>query len=113
GWKDGVTFLGSADGTFAVSIATIVITSALVALGMAGYARIQRWSFYIGLGALALMFVLMLVSSQETFNVAGAYDAPVAQGAAQTTDTTPTDLAPFGFGAGTLLLIPFMLFAFL
>src|SRR5690242_684738 len=37
GWKAGVDFFGTADGTFVVSIATIVITSGLVALGMAGY----------------------------------------------------------------------------
>jgi APA family basic amino acid/polyamine antiporter len=122
GWKDGVAFFGTADGTFVVSIATIVITSALVALGMAGYARIQKWSFYIGLTALGLMFVLMLISSQDSFKaafdregqalfgVSGAYDATIAQGAAQTTNATPTDLGPFGLGGGTLLLIPFMLF---
>jgi amino acid transporter len=122
GWTDAVTFLGTADGTFAVSIATIIITSLLVALGMAGYARIQRWSFYIGLVALALMFVLMLISSQDAFKaafdregqslfgVSGAYDATIAQGAAQTTNATPTNLDALGFGGGTLLLIPFMLF---
>ena len=43
---------------------------ALVALGMAGYARIQRWSLYIGLIALAVMFILMVVSSQDTFKAA-------------------------------------------
>ena len=122
GMTDAVTFLGSADGTFAVSIATIVITSALVALGMAGYARIQRWSFYIGVIALVAMFVLMAVTSQESFKaafdreamslfgVSGGYDATIAQGAAQTADATPKDLGPLGFGGGTLLLIPFMLF---
>ena len=122
GWRDAVTFLGTADGTFAVSIATIIITSLLVALGMAGYAKIQRWSFYIGLAALGVMFVLMLISSQDAFKaafdregqalfgVSGAYDATLAQGAAQTENSTPTDLGPLGFGGGTLLLIPFMLF---
>ena len=48
-----------------MSIVTIIITSGLVALGMAGYARIQRWCLYIGLVGLALMFVLMLVSTQD------------------------------------------------
>jgi APA family basic amino acid/polyamine antiporter len=122
GWSDAVTFLGSTDGTFVVSIATIVITSLLVALGMAGYARIQRWSFYIGIVALGVMFVLMLISSQDQFKAAfdreaqslfgvtGGYDATIAQGAEQTANTTPTDLGPLTFGGGTLLLIPFMLF---
>ena len=123
GWKDGVTFFGSADGTFAVSIATIIITSALVALGMAGYARIQRWCLYIGLIALALMFVLMALSSQEAFkaafdresqalfNVPGAYDATVAQAAAEPgLEYAGSNFDGFGFGPGTLLLVPFMLF---
>jgi basic amino acid/polyamine antiporter, APA family len=122
GWKDAVTFLGTSDGTFAVSIATIIITSLLVALGMAGYARIQRWSFYIGVVALVLMFVLMAISSQDQFKaafdregqslfgVSNAYQGTLDQGAAQTTNATPADLGPLGFGGGTLLLIPFMLF---
>jgi len=120
GWQDGVTFFGTADGTFVVSIATIVITSALVALGMAGYARIQRLSLYIGLGALAVMFILMLVSSQATFQaaydreaqsifgVSNAYQATIDQAAAQ--GYTGSELNPTGFGTGTLLLVPFMLF---
>ena len=37
---------------------------------MAGYARIQRWCLYVGLIALALMFVLMIVSSVDTFKAA-------------------------------------------
>jgi basic amino acid/polyamine antiporter, APA family len=123
GWQEGVTFFGSADGTFAVSIITIVVTSALVALGMAGYARIQRWSLYIGLGALAVMFVLMLVSSQEAFKA--AYDREVLQmfrvnqAYASTINQAESDpasayagseLDPLGVGPGTLLLVPFMLF---
>ena len=120
GWKDGVDFFGTADGTFVVSIATIVITSALVALGMAGYARIQRWCLYVGLGALALMFILMLVSSQETFQAAydregqalfgvpNAYQATIDQGTAQ--EVTGGAFDGIGYGAGTLLLVPFMLF---
>src|SRR5438477_5133651 len=44
GWSDGLTFFTSSAGTFVVSLVTIVLASGLVALGMAGYARIQRWS---------------------------------------------------------------------
>jgi len=120
GWMDGVTFFASHDGTFAVSIFTIVVTSGLVALGMAGYARIQRLCLYIGLGALAVMFILMLVSSQETFKAAydregqalfgvpNAYQATIDQGTAQGVVGGAFD--GFGFGAGTMLLVPFMLF---
>jgi basic amino acid/polyamine antiporter, APA family len=123
GWQEGVTFFGTPDGTFVVSIATIVITSALVALGMSGYARIQKWSFYVGLIALAVMFVLMLVSSQDTFKAAydreaqsmfgvpNAYQATIDQAAAEPGfEYAGSELDPLGFGPGTLLLIPFMLF---
>jgi APA family basic amino acid/polyamine antiporter len=123
GWTDGVNFFGTADGTFAVSIFTIVVTSLLVALGMAGYARIQRLSLYVGLGALAVMFVLLLVSSQEAFQaaynreaselfgVSNAYQATIDQAASDpASGYTGSELNPFGFGEGTLLLIPFMLF---
>jgi basic amino acid/polyamine antiporter, APA family len=123
GWQDGVTFFSSHDGTFVISIATIVITSGLVALGMAGYARIQRWCLYIGLAALALIVVLMLISSVDTFkvaydreaqslfNVSNAYQATIDQAASDPASAyTGSELDPFGFGGGTLLLVPFMLF---
>jgi basic amino acid/polyamine antiporter, APA family len=120
GWKEGVDFFGTADGTFVVSILTIVITSALVALGMAGYARIQRWCLYIGLGALAVMFILMLVSSQDTFKaaydreaqslfgVSNAYQATIDQGTAQ--EVAGGDVNDFSIGGATFALVPFMLF---
>ena len=120
GWKAGVDFFGTADGTFAVSIFTIVVTSALVALGMAGYARIQRWCLYVGLAALAVMFILMLVSSVDTFKaaydregqalfgVSNAYQATIDQGTAQ--GVNGGDAGNFGLGGATFALVPFMLF---
>src|SRR5947207_1851770 len=56
GWTDGSTFFATNDGTFAVSLFTILIASGAVALGMAGYARIQRWCLWIGVGALVVIF---------------------------------------------------------
>ena len=120
GWTDGVTFFASHDGTFAVSIITIVVTSGLVALGMAGYARIQRWCLYVGLGALAVMFILLIVSNVDSFKaaydrealsqfgVSNAYQATIDQGTAQ--GVTGGDFDGFGFGPGTFALVPFMLF---
>jgi len=120
GWKAGVDFFGTADGTFAVSIFTIIVTSALVALGMAGYARIQRWCLYIGLGALAVMFILLLVSSVDTFKaaydreaqslfgVANGYQATIDQGTAQ--EVAGGDINNFSIGGATFALVPFMLF---
>ncbi len=117
GSTDGVTFFSSANGNFVTSLIVIVLTTGLVSLGMAGYARIQKWSLYVGLIGLAVMFLLMLVSSQadfqtafdkassSLFGVTGAYNAVVTAGAGAN-----TDLAPFGIGSGTFVLIPFMMF---
>jgi amino acid transporter len=122
GWSDGLTFLSSQTGTFVVSIATIVIASGLVALGMAGYARIQRWSIYIGLAALGVMFILMAVSSQDSFKaafdregqslfgVSGAYQATIDNATANDGFVAGKSPLDFGLGSGTFLLLPFMMF---
>ena len=125
--SDGLSFFASENGILFVSIVTIILTSALVALGMAGYARIQKWCLYLGLVGLAIMFVLMLVSSQadfktafdraneNLFGISGAYDKTLADAAVN--DAWVTTLAPTDFGANfgdtllaTLAMIPFMLF---
>ncbi len=122
GWTDGSTFFASADGTFAVSIFTIIIASGAVALGMAGYARVQRWCIWIGLAILAVMFVLMLASSQDSFHAAfdkassslfgvpDAYNATIAN--ATTNDAFAAGGSPldFGLSSGTFLLLPLMMF---
>jgi basic amino acid/polyamine antiporter, APA family len=113
-------FFATGMGGFTASLIVCVLVTGLVALGMAGYARIQRLSFYIGLAALAVMLVLMLVSSREAFvaafdreaqnlfGVSGAYQATLDAEAGF--GYALEDLNPLAFGPGTLLLIPFMLF---
>ncbi len=127
GSTGGVDFFASNNGILFVSLVTIALTSALVALGMAGYARIQRWCLYAGLLGFALMVVLMLISSQADFKTAfdranlsmfgvqGAYDATIANAAA--IDGYTGSLDPFALGddigatlLATLAMIPFMLF---
>src|SRR6478736_1443782 len=122
GANDLLTFLGSQAGTFTVSIITIIIASGAVALGMAGYARIQRVSIYIGLIALAAMFILMIVSSQDTFKtafdregqslfgVSNAYQATIDNAVANDAFTPGGSPLDFGLGSGTWLLLPFMMF---
>jgi basic amino acid/polyamine antiporter, APA family len=124
---DGLSFFASQNGILFVSIVTIILTSALVALGMAGYARIQKWCLYLGLIGFAIMAVLMLISTQADFKVAfdranenlfgisGAYDKTLADAAVN--DLWVTTLAPTDMGANlsdtllaTLAMIPFMLF---
>jgi APA family basic amino acid/polyamine antiporter len=127
GSADGLSFFASENGILFVSLVTIVLTSGLVALGMAGYARIQRWCLYAGLIGFAIMIVLMAISSQADFKAAfdranlsmfgvqGAYDATIANAAA--VDGFTGSLEPFSFGddmgatfTATLAMIPFMLF---
>lgn len=113
-------FFATSNGVFAVSLIVIGLVTVLVALGMAGYARIQRLSLYIGLIAIGVMFLLMLISSQETFQAAFDREASALWGVSNAYQATIDaeagfgyvlgDLDPFGFGPGTLLLIPLMLF---
>jgi amino acid transporter len=117
----GVTeFLATSAGSFTISLLIIALVTVLVSLGMAGYARIQRWSFYVGLGVLALVMILMVVSSQDQFRAAFDREAAAlfgVQNAYQATLDAEAafgyefgGLEPFAFGAGTLALIPLMLF---
>ena len=127
GSAEGVDFFGSDNGTLVVSIIVILLTSGLVALGMAGYARIQRWCLYAGLIGFAIMAVLMVVSSQadfqaafdrassSLFGVSGAYEKTIADAAVN--DAFTGSLEPLAMGdnfgdtlMATLAMIPFMLF---
>ena len=127
GSQAGVDFFGSDTGTLVVSLIVIALTSWLVALGMAGYARIQRICLYLGLIGFAIMVVLMLVSSQDQFmaafdvanqrmfNVPGAYEKTLADAA--TNDAFVPTLAPLDMGAdlgatlgAAVVMLPFMLF---
>lgn len=122
GWTDGSTFFASNNGTFAVSLFTIIIASGAVALGMAGYARVQRWCLWIGLAVLAVMFALLLVSSQadfqkafdnassSLFNVSGAYQATIANATANDGFVAGGSPLNFGLSSGTFLLLPLMMF---
>lgn len=114
-------FLATSAGNFTISLIVIALVTALVALGMAGYARVQRWSFYIGLAVLGVVVVLMLVSSQDAFKAAFDREASslfgVSNAYQSTIDAETTfygapfpALDPLGFGPGTLALIPLMLF---
>jgi APA family basic amino acid/polyamine antiporter len=127
GLNGGVDFFGSDTGTLVVSLIVIALTSWLVALGMAGYARIQRICLYLGLIGFAVMVVLMLVSSQDQFKtafdtanqrlfgVAGAYDKTIADAAAN--DAFTGSLEPLAMGddimatlGAAVVMLPFMLF---
>ena len=122
GSADGVNFFSKPEGTLTVSIIVIVLTSLLVALGMAGYARIQKWCLYLGLAGFAIMVVLMVVSSQADFKTAfdranlamfdvpNAYDATLAASGSETLEPLSLGSDPGATVMTTLLLVPLMLF---
>src|SRR6266498_920732 len=61
---DGVTsFLGGNNGLFVVCLVTVALAGVLVSLGMETYAKIQKYCFYVGMVALALMLLVMLFGS--------------------------------------------------
>src|SRR6185312_671009 len=58
---DGLlTFLGKDIGLFTICVVTALLAGYLVSLGMEGYAKIQKYCFYLGIGALIVVFVVML-----------------------------------------------------
>ncbi len=121
-WNGGLTFLASKNGIFATSIGVILLAGFLVSLGMEGYAKVQRFCFYLGMAGLAVMLLIMLIGSrsgfhsafnQETASLFGAkgdvYKQTIAVGTKGNGYTAPgLSLSPF-LGP-SLLLIPLMVF---
>ncbi len=44
-----------------------VIAFIYIAIGMKAYARVQKFSFYVGMVGLAIVFVLLLIGNKESF----------------------------------------------
>ncbi len=119
GDPSGATWFATKTGIFVVCLITIALAGVLVSLGMAGYARIQKWCFYAGLVGFAVIVILLLVSSKSNFissfnteahkifGVNGAYGATMS-GATKSGYTSPA----FGFTplGASMLLVPMMMF---
>ena len=118
GHPSQAAWFASHNGTFVVTLITIALAGILVSIGMAGYAKVQKWCFYGGLLGAAIIVIVLLVSSKNSFitsfdaathriwGMSGAY-------AATSTDVAKTYTAPsMGFGplGPTMLLVPMMLF---
>jgi APA family basic amino acid/polyamine antiporter len=119
GSPSGAAWFGTRWGIFVVCLITIAIAGVLVSLGMAGYARIQKWCFYGGLVAFAVIVVLLLVNShasfvrsfnlegQKIFGVHNAYAATNAAAKKEGIVTYPIGIGPIG---QSMLLVPAMMF---
>jgi basic amino acid/polyamine antiporter, APA family len=115
----GAAWFGTHTGVFVVSLITIAIAGILVSLGMAGYARIQRWCFIGGMVGFAVIVVLLLVNSHanfissfnleahKIFGTSNAYNA--VNTAAHKIGYAPSKLG-FGPLGPTMLLVPFLMF---
>src|ERR687889_744491 len=117
GFDGAVAFFGQPGGVFTSSVIVALLASALISLGMRSYARIQKFCFYGGLVGLAIMLVILLVSSRADFVSAFNAEASQALGsggnAYQETVRAGEQAGGLPAGAGvypTLLLIPFLAF---
>jgi basic amino acid/polyamine antiporter, APA family len=121
-WGSVLTWLSSDTGVFVVCLGTSVLAGLLVALGMEGYARIQRACFYIGGAALLVMFVIMLFTSRGTFahhfnstssslfNTTGDTYSRTIAAAAKGGYVAPHHMGFSPFFGQSLLLIPILCF---
>src|SRR6266480_2446609 len=119
GSPSGAAWFGTNNGIFVVSLITIVLAGVLVSIGMAGYARIQKWCIYGGLIGFAVIVVLLLINShadfiasfnQESSKLFGVNHAYAATNAAAIKAGYHAPAMGFGPLGPTLLLVPNMMF---
>jgi basic amino acid/polyamine antiporter, APA family len=121
-WDGFLSALSSHNGIFLTSVGTIVLAGFLVSLGMEGYARVQKVCFYLGVGSLIVIFLIMLFGSkagfqsafnQESHDLFGAtgdvYTKTIRVGT-QGNGIPPMSLSFSPFFGASLLLIPFLAF---
>src|SRR6516165_2281117 len=115
----GAAWFGTKNGIFVVTLITIALAGLLVSIGMAGYARIQRWCIVGGLLGFLVVVALLLFNShaafvtafnregQSLFGVKNAYAATNAAAAKAGYTTHALGFGPLG---PTMLLVPYMMF---
>jgi amino acid transporter len=115
------TFFSSQTGVFVSCLIVLAFVSGVITLGMEGYAKIQRFCFWLGMGGLVVMLGLLLFSTHQGFIDAfnreagqlfgasgNAYQATIA---ASTKGGGPTGVGFGTFGiTSTFLLLPFLAF---
>jgi amino acid transporter len=113
------TFFASHTGVFVVTLITIVLAGVLVSVGMAGYARVQKWCFYGGLVGFAIIVILLLITSRahfiasfnlqanKLFGIPNAYQATNAAAVKSGYIAPALSFGPLG---PTFLLVPMMMF---
>jgi basic amino acid/polyamine antiporter, APA family len=119
GHPGAATWFAGKNGIFVVCIITIALAGVLVSVGMAGYARVQKWCFYAGLIGFGIVMLLLAVNNHASFvssfnleahkifNISNAY-AKTNLGAKNSGYVSPA----FGFTplSASMLLVPMMMF---
>jgi len=115
----GAAWFTTHNGIFVVSLITIGLAGILVSIGMAGYAKVQRWCFIGGLIGFAVIVGLLLFNSRASFissfnfeahklfGMNNAYAATNHAAAKAGYTTSPLSFGPLG---PTMLLVPAMMF---
>jgi amino acid transporter len=119
GSPSGAAWFGTSNGVFVVTLITIALAGVLVSIGMAGYARVQKWCIYGGVFGFAVIAVLLLFNSHASFvssfnfeahklfGVSGAYQATNAAAIKAGYHAPAMGFGPLG---PTMLLVPAMMF---
>src|SRR6202521_2004182 len=120
GWTGVATFFTSPTGIFVSCLIVLAFVSGVITLGMEGYAKIQRFCFWLGMGGLIVMVGLLLFSSHQAFVDAFNREAGQLFGASGNAYQATLDVAKKGGTSGvtfgtfgftsTVLLLPFLAF---
>ena len=115
----GYAWFGTHNGIFVVTLITIALAGLLVSIGMAGYAKVQRWCFIGGVIGFAVVVILLLFNSHASFvssfnleahklfGVNNAYAATNKAAVKAGYTTSPLGFGPLG---PTMLLVPALMF---
>lgn len=114
-------FTGTSGGLLVGSLAVCAFVSFYIAIGMNWYARIQKACFWGGMVGLLLVFVLLLVGSNQTFvsnlntlapQLFGAEAVDLYQATLEAGEAAGTVAAPWGnlVVLGSFALIPMVVF---
>jgi amino acid transporter len=96
GMKDAALWFASSSGSWMlVTVLMLVFVSVVIALGMKAYARVQKFSFWVGNAGLAVVCLFLLLGNNASFRTGleanatklfgaapGVYDATIAAGQA-------------------------------
>jgi amino acid transporter len=118
----GAAWFATSNGTFVVTLITIGVAGLLVSLGMAGYAKVQKWCFLGGLLGMLIMVIIMLAVSKNTFissfndetaklfGFKNSYAGTLADAGSSAIGYTPSPFGITGAFGQSMLLVPMLMF---